>query len=101
MATIQEMMQAKSKDIQNHQTQAISLKRTQRGIAELIIDEAQTAASRFAPFNSHHEGFAVLKEEVDELWDEVKRKSPDKEKLKREAIQVGAMALRFIHDLCE
>ncbi len=65
--------------------------------AELLV-----ATSRFPPFNSAHEGFAVLKEEVDELWDEVKKnpgKNPDRKSLMRaEAVQVAAMALRFITD---
>jgi hypothetical protein len=34
--------------------------------------EAGTATTAWPPFNSAHEGFAVLKEEVDELWDHVK-----------------------------
>ena len=43
---------------------------------------------------------SVLLEEVEELWDEIK-KSPKKRdpiKMRTEAIQVAAMALRFIHD---
>ena len=49
-------------------------------------------------FNSTHEGFAVLKEEVDELWDEVKSNAP-KDRLREEAIQVAAMVIRFIQEL--
>lgn len=46
--------------------------------------------------NSLHESFAVLDEERDELWDDVKKNRwPDALK---EAVQVGAMAARFIHD---
>ena len=41
-------------------------------------------------------------EEVDELWDEIKMKptARDKDKIRREAIQVATMAIRFVHDLC-
>ena len=46
---------------------------------------------KFKPFNSSHEGFAVLKEEVDELWDAIK--SNDLSAAQKEAIQVAAMAL--------
>jgi NTP pyrophosphatase (non-canonical NTP hydrolase) len=49
-------------------------------------------------FNSTHEGFAVLKEEVDELWDAVKA-NESKQRLREEAIQVAAMAIRFIQEL--
>lgn len=45
-------------------------------------------------FASHHEGFAILKEEVDELWDEVKK--DNHEAAVYEAVQVAAMALRFV-----
>lgn len=58
-------------------------------------------------FASVHEGFAVLLEEVDELWDEVKKnprkieggKERHKELMRKEAIQVAAMALRFVSEL--
>ena len=55
------------------------------------------AASVWPAFNSAHEGFGVLSEEVSELWDEVRVKQAhrDPEKLRREAIQVAAMAIRF------
>ncbi len=37
-----------------------------------IEAEYSDAIHSFPPFNSYHEGFAVLKEEIDELWDEIK-----------------------------
>ncbi len=67
----------------------------------LIIQEYHRATEMNGPFNTPHEGYAVILEELDELWDEVKRKSAerDNEKLKKEAVQVGAMAMRFLVDL--
>ena len=67
-----------------------------------IHNEACRAAKLYPSFVSYHEGYAVLKEEVDELWDEIKKSKPgaNSEKIKKEAIQVGAMALRFLVDLC-
>lgn len=63
-------------------------------------EELLTATFRFGAFNSAHEGFAVLAEEVDELWDEVRGKqgARSRERLYREATQVAAMALRFMID---
>lgn len=68
-------------------------------VAELIDDEIHRAKTKFKEnFNSTHEGFSVLKEEVDELWDEVKANG-SKERLRAEAVQVAAMAIRFIKEL--
>lgn len=48
---------------------------------------------------SAHEGFAVLLEEVDELWDAIKA-NEGKERLRAEAVQVAAMAIRFLEEVC-
>lgn len=70
---------------------------------ELICREYQLATNKFSPFVSAHEGYAILLEEVDELWEEVKKspKKRDNAKLIDEAKQVGAMALRFLVDVCK
>lgn len=85
-------------------------------IARQIAEEALRASTLFAPFNSAHEGIAVLDEERDELWDIVKTnpkrymdvtttleqaKERWRAKMREEAVQVGAMALRFILDVCD
>jgi ribosomal protein S15P/S13E len=53
--------------------------------------------------SSAHEGYAVLSEEVDELWDHVKTKQSkrDLQAMRKEAIQVAAMALRFAVDVVD
>ena len=63
-----------------------------------ILAEFKKAESKFPEFRSEHEGYGVLLEEVDELWDEIKNnKRPGaKERMKEEAAQVAAMALKFI-----
>jgi len=75
---------------------------TMKKIGEEIIREAIRARKHFPSFNSHHEGYAVILEELDEVWDEIKKKSEirDLEHMRREMIQVGAMVLRFLYDLC-
>lgn len=52
--------------------------------------------------NSAHEQYAVLLEEVDELWAHVKtnQKRRDPEAMYKEAIQVAAMALRSAVECC-
>ena len=62
--------------------------------------ELRAALTHFAPFNSPHEGKAVIEEELDELWEHVKANSGQTEAARIEAIQIAAMALRYAHDLC-
>lgn len=71
---------------------------------DMVENELSRAMDSYPKFNSEHEGFAVLKEEVDELWEAVRLKQSDPNrsiKIRREAVQVAAMAFRFLHDLCE
>jgi len=56
------------------------------------------ATEKFGAFRSRHEGYAVIKEELDELWDSIKQDAPLAD-VKEEAVQVAAMALRFLIDL--
>lgn len=67
--------------------------------AEAALAEARLAATKWAPFHSCHEGYAVIREELDELWDEVKQKEPSKDKLRLEARHCAAMAIRFAAEL--
>jgi len=65
--------------------------------------ELQSALDNWPTFNSAHEGFAVLLEEVDELKRHVwtKQKNRDLPEMKKEAIQVAAMAIRFAYEVCD
>lgn len=66
---------------------------------QAVKDEVLRAKSKYPNnFNSLHEGYGVLKEEVDELWDEIKLKNPSKENIYTEAKQVAAMALRIMNE---
>lgn len=66
-----------------------------------VEEELERAVTEFSPFNSPHEGYAVLKEEVDELWDEIKNQYSVRtiENMRKEAMQIAAMAIRFMSDL--
>jgi len=68
---------------------------------EKILIELEKANNKFPNFNTPHEGYAVIQEEMDELWDEVKKvKYPlverELEALEKECIQVAAMCIKFI-----
>lgn len=73
-----------------------------RAVAE-VVAELEFARANWPAFNSAHEGYAVLLEEVDELWQHVKtnQKRRDLEAMRKEAIQIAAMALRFVADVCD
>lgn len=68
-----------------------------------VAAEVSRAVAQWPPFNSAHEGYAVLLEEMDELkahvWTNQKRR--DLAAMRHEAIQVAAMAIRFVHDVCD
>jgi len=67
-----------------------------------VLNEVDGAVAKFPPFNTAHEGYAVLLEEVDELWEHVKVKQGKRDvaAMQKEAVQVAAMALRFALDIC-
>jgi NTP pyrophosphatase (non-canonical NTP hydrolase) len=67
-----------------------------------VREEVQHAIEDFPPMRSAHEGFAIIKEEVDELWDAIKdNKNRDVLDVHNEARQVAAMAVRFMLDIHE
>lgn len=74
--------------------------------AKLIEQELNSIPERFhAPFNSSHEGIAVIQEEFEELKNEVfwgeklHSKERHRKEMKAEAIQLAAMCVRFIQEI--
>lgn len=72
-------------------------------IIQDVLAELVRATQGNAPMHSAHEGYAVILEELDELkahvWSNPKRR--DHAAMREEAVQVAAMALRFIFDVCD
>jgi NTP pyrophosphatase (non-canonical NTP hydrolase) len=67
------------------------------------LEEEVWRAKKMFPENlvNQREGIAVLWEEVDELWDEIKKNQRDYDiqNQRKEAIQIAAMAMRFVVEL--
>lgn len=83
----------------------MSIKKMREGIriaAVLASEEAIQASLKWPPMNSAHEAFAILMEEMDELKAHVwmNQGKRDLIAMKKEAIQVAAMALRFVNECC-
>jgi hypothetical protein len=74
---------------------------TREDLLHKISKEVSRAQSIYPTFNSTHEGYAVLLEEVHELWDMVRKNkgTTSDPSMDSECIQIAAMAIRFIEDL--
>lgn len=78
-------------------------------VVEDVIAELYDAMCKYPPMNSAHEGYAILLEEVHELWECVRAKQGthtkngerDEDAMRKEAIQVAAMAVRFMVDVVD
>lgn len=66
-----------------------------------VSDEALRAQSIYGAFTSAHEGYAVLLEEVDELKAEVWKHQRDYDAMRKEAVQIAAMAVRIVLEIAD
>ena len=76
---------------------------TLQEILEDIKEEFEVASKKWKGFNSLHEAYAIVLEEVNELWEEVKASQKNSSRIKfarEEAIQVATMVIRLIFDCC-
>jgi len=65
-----------------------------------VKDELVKAKNKYPDdFNSSHEAYAVILEEIDELWDEIKKKEPNYDDMRKEAIQATAMLCRLLVEI--
>lgn len=63
-----------------------------------VMKELMRATMKHGPQKSPHEGASVLREEYEELWDHVKADTGRSPEARAEAIQLAAMAVRYILD---
>lgn len=64
-----------------------------------VAAELARAKVTHKPINSHHEAYAVLLEEIEEYWDEIKLKNKNTGRMYAELVQVAAMVQRIVEDL--
>jgi hypothetical protein len=67
-----------------------------------IYEEYLAAKKKYPPFNSPHEAYGVILEELEETWHLIKNDEKawaGRDAMKYEIKAVGAMALRFMVDL--
>ena len=70
-------------------------------LAEEIDDEIGRAQMHGTKFHSLHEAWAVILEELDEVWEITlqKRRDRNPDDLRKELIHVAAMAVKAIHSM--
>lgn len=95
-------MQAAREDIARVNEEAERANDALGWAAMLALMEARQSAAKWPAYNSAHEGFGVLLEEVDELKVHVWTRQPkrDLQAMRAEAQQVAAVAMRFAADVC-
>jgi hypothetical protein len=69
---------------------------------KLAEAEAKRAEDKYKrPYASEHEFYGVLIEEIEELWDEIKKKDEirDYELIKKECIQCISVIMRYLKQI--
>jgi hypothetical protein len=66
-----------------------------------VVAEWCRATALYPAFHSLHEAYAVMLEELDEFWEEVRKKPCDRDPdaIYKELVQIAAMALRTVTSL--
>lgn len=63
---------------------------------QLVLQEIEASVEKYGEFNSPHEAYGVLCEELDELFDEIRAKRAYSKNAIVEASQIAAMALHYM-----
>jgi hypothetical protein len=69
--------------------------------ARVKVELAAARLQHPQPFNSAHEGYSIVLEELEEFWEEVRKRKSERnpELMLMELLQLGAMAQRCAEDL--
>lgn len=70
-------------------------------LAEDIDDEILAASRHGGKFSSMHEAYAVILEELEEVWEHtlLKKRDRNAEEIRKELVQLAAMAIKAIHSM--
>jgi hypothetical protein len=68
-------------------------------LTDLLV-ELSKADQKYGPMQEMVEGLYTIRCELEELSREVMRYSRSKQEIRKEATQVGAMAIKFLRDCC-
>lgn len=70
-------------------------------VIEAVFDEVVRARSEHAPMRGAHDGHALILQEVHGLWGAIKDRRCDAQEMRDRAIQVAAMAVAFVVEVCD
>ena len=70
------------------------------GVAAEVQAEVLRAQAKHAPYNSPHEGWSVIFEELEELREHVQADTKQEAEARKEAIQIAATAIRYVLSVC-
>lgn len=65
-----------------------------------VMSEYVRARKKFGPFDNAHEGYAVILEELEEIWDHI-RCNANYSEMELEVIQLATMAFAFWLELVQ
>lgn len=68
---------------------------------DAVYDEYDRASLLYDTLHSAHEAYAVILEELDEFWDQVRQQDARRSSalMRQELVQIAAMCLRAVLDL--
>jgi len=68
---------------------------------EEVAIEICSARCAHPDYNSLHEAYAIIKEELDEFWEEVRKKTAKRSatRCREELVQIACTAIRAVSDL--
>lgn len=74
---------------------------TMENIQKRIYDKMLEAEEKYGEFASGHEAYGVMMEEMEELWNEIKKKpyKRDANTMIIESIDIAAVAIRFAYQI--